>query len=234
VHVALVNSPIPSGKQSSLLDVGNLIGHRNSPGTPGNLIAMQIIQRLYDQTMSLAAHRHARWWLAAVSFAESSFFPLPPDLMLIPMVLADRRSAWINAAICTLASVLGGIAGYLIGALLFEVIGQPLLALYHAEAAFQHFEALYKEYGALIVAAGGFTPVPYKVITIASGAVALNPLVFIVASAASRGARFFLVAGLLYWFGPPIRSFIERYLPWLTIAFFILLILGFVAVTSLM
>lgn len=181
----------------------------------------------------MAAHRHARWWLALVAFAESSFFPVPPDVMLLPMALADRSRAFLNAAICTAGSVIGGIAGYLIGALLFDLVAQPLLQLYGYADRFEHFRELYNQYGVWIVVAGGFTPIPYKVITIASGAAAMNPLLFVVASAASRGTRFFLVAGLLYFFGPPIRAFIEKYLPWLALALFMLAVLGFMVIGHL-
>lgn len=193
-----------------------------------------MLRRLYDMTIQLAAHPKAAWALAIVSFSESSFFPIPPDVMLIPMALAERAKAWFYAALCTVASVLGGIAGYFIGYALFETVGEPILNFYDPDrAAWNTFKALYEEWGFWIVFAAGFSPLPYKIFTIASGIVALNFPVFVIASAISRGARFFLVSGLLYWFGPPIRTFIEKYLGLLTILFVVLLVAGFVALKYL-
>ncbi|MEC9367697.1 MAG: YqaA family protein [Pseudomonadota bacterium] len=189
-----------------------------------------MLRALYDRTMQLSAHPRAGWLLAAVSFVESSVFPIPPDVMLIPMVLAKRARAWAYAALCTVASVLGGIAGYAIGLFLFDALGKPLLELYGYSAAFAKFAAQYNDYGAWIVFIAGVTPFPYKVITIASGATALNFVVFVIASIAARGLRFFLVAALLYWFGPPIRDFIERRLGLVFTVFVVLLFAGFVAI----
>jgi len=192
-----------------------------------------VLRRLYDWTMSLAAHRHALLALAVVSFAESSVFPIPPDVLLIPMILAARERAWLIATVCTVASVVGGVAGYAIGALLFDTVGQPIVEFYGYLDRFHEFQGRYEEWGAWIVAGAGFTPFPYKVITITSGVMNLDFGVFMVASALSRGARFFLVALLLWHFGSPIRSFIERYLPQLTILFFLLLFGGFIALRYL-
>ena len=192
-----------------------------------------MLTRLYDWTMGLAAHRHAIWWLAAISFAESSFFPIPPDVLLIAMVLAARHQAWRIATVCTIASVAGGLAGYAIGALLYDGVGAPIIAFYGYGEKFQVFQGWYREYGAWIVGAGGFTPIPYKVITIASGVADLDLATFTIVSALSRGARFFLVAALLWRFGPPIRTFIEARLGILTLAFFALLIGSFVALRYL-
>ncbi len=186
-----------------------------------------MLRRLYDWTMGLAGHRHAVGALACVSFIESSVFPIPPDVLLIPMVLAARRRAWLIAAVCTLASVAGGAAGYGIGFFLFEGIGRPLLEFYGYMADFAAFQAQFNEWGAWIVAGAGLTPFPYKVITIASGVTALDPLVFMVASLLSRGLRFFLLAGLLWYFGPAIRGLIENHLGKLTMMFFALLLGGF-------
>ena len=186
-----------------------------------------MLRRLYDGTLSLAAHRHALVILAAVAFIESSIFPIPPDVLLIPMVLAARRRAWLMAAVCTLASVAGGAAGYGIGYYLFEGLGRPLLEFYGYMADFAAFQAQFNEWGAWIVAGAGLTPFPYKVITIASGVTALDPLVFIAASLLSRGARFFLLAGLLWYFGPAIRGLIENHLGKLTMVLFALLLGGF-------
>ncbi|MEZ5839204.1 MAG: YqaA family protein [Hyphomicrobiales bacterium] len=169
-----------------------------------------MLRRLYDWTMELAASRHAPHALAAISFAESSFFPIPPDTLLIPMVLAERRRAWWYALIATIASVIGGFAGYFIGAVLFEELARPLLDFYGYGGKFDSFAARYNEWGAWIVFIAGVTPFPYKVITIASGATGLPLPVFTVASVLARGLRFFLVAALLYFVGPPIRAFIEK------------------------
>jgi membrane protein YqaA with SNARE-associated domain len=189
-----------------------------------------VLRSLYDWTMRLSAHRHALWALAALSFAESSFFPVPPDVMLIPMVLAARDRAWLIAFVCTVASVLGGYAGYGIGFFLFEEIGRPILEFYGYLAKFAEFSAKYNEWGAWIVAGAGFTPFPYKVITIASGVTGLDLTTFGIASLLSRAARFFLVAALLWHFGPPIRAFIENNLAMLATVFFALLLGGFLLV----
>ncbi len=189
-----------------------------------------MLRSLYDWTMRLAAHRHATPAMAAVSFAESSFFPIPPDVMLIPMVLAERARAWFVATVCTVSSVLGGYAGYAIGALLFASVGQPLLDFYGYGDKFADFTGRYNEYGAWIVFIAGVTPFPYKVITIASGVAALDPVVFGLASVVARGLRFFVVCGLLYFFGPPIRAFIERRLGLMFTLFVVLLFAGFAAI----
>ncbi len=187
-----------------------------------------MLRRTYDRTMRLAAHRHARAALAAVSFAESSVFPVPPDILLIPMVLADRRRAWELAAVCTAASVAGALAGYAIGHFLFSSVGQPVLAFYGLESEFGRFRDAYNAWGAWIVAGAGLTPFPYKVVTIASGVTGLDLMTFVVASLISRGLRFFLVAGLMWYAGPPIRAFVERRLGLATTLFFVLLLGGFV------
>lgn len=192
-----------------------------------------MLRRLYDWTMGLAAHRHALLALGAVSFVESSVFPIPPDVLIIPMVLAARDRAWMIALVATVTSVAGGLAGYAIGAFLFDTLGQSILAFYGKEDAYAQFQQLYSEWGAWIVAAAGFTPIPYKVFTIASGALSLDPAVFTFASALSRGARFFLLAALLWYFGPPIKGFIDRHLPLLATLFFISLFAGFIAIRYL-
>jgi membrane protein YqaA with SNARE-associated domain len=188
-----------------------------------------VLRRLYDWTMREAASPRAMKALAGVSFAESSFFPIPPDVMLIPMVLADRTKAWRIALVCTLASVIGGVAGYAIGYFLFTTIGNWIFDVYHLHEKAVQFQQAYNEYGFWFVLVAGFTPIPYKLFTIASGTAAMSLPLFMLASVLSRGARFFLVAALLYWFGPPIRAFIERYLGILTFAFMALLIGGFIA-----
>ena len=188
----------------------------------------RVLRRLYDWTMDLAGHRHALLALAVVSFTESSFFPIPPDIIMIPMILAAPHRAWLIATVCTLASVAGGLAGYAIGALLYETLGQPIVAFYGYLDSYAEFQQRYEEWGAWIVAGAGVTPFPYKVITITSGVMSLDLVVFTVASVLSRGLRFFVLAALLWKFGAPIRGFIERYLPWLATLFFVLLFAGFV------
>ena len=189
-----------------------------------------MLRRLYDWTMSLAGHRHAKLALASVAFAESSFFPIPPDIILIPMVLADRTKAWFFASLATITSVLGGFAGYLIGFYLFDVVGKPLLDFYGYGGAFDDFAERYNVYGAWIVFIAGVTPFPYKVITIASGVTALDPITFGIASVLARALRFFFVCGLLYFFGPTIRTFIEKYLGLLAVIFVVMLVGGFALV----
>lgn len=193
-----------------------------------------MLQRLYDRTMGLAGHRNALALIALLAFAESSFFPIPPDVMLIPMVLAARQRAWLIAGVCTAASAVGGYVGYAIGYFLYEAVGLPILEFYGALGKFEEFRGLYNEWGAWIVAMAGFTPFPYKVITIASGVTGLDPVTFGIASILSRGARFFLVAALLWRFGPPIRRFIEANLPLLAWAFFGLLLGGFLVIRYLL
>jgi membrane protein YqaA with SNARE-associated domain len=193
-----------------------------------------MLRRLYDWTLALAGHRHALAALAAISFAESSFFPVPPDLLLIPMVLAARPRAWVIAGVCTIASAAGGLAGYGIGYFLYEAVGRPIIEFYGAMQSFDDFKALFAEWGWWIVAGAGFTPFPYKVVTIASGVADLDLVTFTVASVLSRGARFFLVAALLWHWGPPMRRFIEAYLPQLAGAFFLLLLGGFLVLRYLL
>lgn len=189
-----------------------------------------MIRALYDWTLRLAARPRASYALGAVSFADSSFFPVPPDALLIPMVIADRRRAWRLAFICTVTSVLGAMAGYFIGAVLFEQLAQPILAFYGYADRFAEFAVTYNEYGAWIVLIAGLTPFPFKVVTIASGATGLDFLSFVLLAALARATRFYLVAALLYAFGPPIREFIERRLGLVFAAGLALLIGGFVAV----
>lgn len=186
-----------------------------------------MLKGLYNWTMRVGASRHAVWGLAAVAFVESSFFPIPPDVLLIPMILAVRARAWQLAAVCTIASVAGGYFGYYIGQALFGSLGEPVIAFYGMEPAFALFTERYNELGAWIVFTFGITPFPYKVVTIASGVTQLDPVVFGLASAASRGLRFFLVAALIWYFGPPIRRFVERYLGWVALTFMLLFVSGF-------
>ena len=175
-----------------------------------------MLRRFYDNVLALAASRYAPWWLAVISFSESSFFPIPPDALLIPMCLARPDRAWRLALICTVSSVVGGAFGYLIGYALFEVLAAAVIQFYHYEAAFERFRAMYAEYGLWVILVKGFTPIPYNIVTIASGAADFNFVVFMLASLATRGARFFLVAGLIRAYGEPVRGFIERRLTLVT------------------
>jgi membrane protein YqaA with SNARE-associated domain len=180
--------------------------------------------------MEKARHPQAIWWLAGVSFAESSFFPIPPDVMLIPMVLADRRHAWRIAGVCLIASILGGMLGYYIGYALLESVGQWLVKLYGMENGLAQFQDWYQRFGLWVILIKGMTPIPYKIVTIASGIAHFSFPVFVIASVVTRGVRFYLVAGLLYWFGEPIRAFIERRLTLVTTVFVAALVGGFLVI----
>ena len=192
-----------------------------------------MLQRLYDWTMAIARHRHALWGLAAVAFIESSFFPIPPDVLLIPMVLALPSRAFFLAAVCTVASVTGGYLGYAIGYFAFEAIGERVLEFYHVMDKYEALKASYAEWGAWIIILKGMTPIPYKLITIASGALKFNLASFTLASLISRSLRFFLVAALLWRFGEPIRVFIERRLMLVTSVFAAALVGGFLVLRYL-
>jgi membrane protein YqaA with SNARE-associated domain len=192
-----------------------------------------MLRRLYDWTMRLAASDHAVPALAAIAFIESSVFPIPPDALLIPMVLAAPRRAWRYALVATLASVAGGFLGYAIGYYTFATIGRPILEFYHVMDKYEALKVQFDQWGAWIIIAKGMTPIPYKLITIGSGALKFDLLTFAVASLVSRSLRFFLVAALLWWVGEPIRGFIERRLTLVTTAFVVLVVGGFVAVSYL-
>ena len=191
------------------------------------------LRRLYDWTIRNANTPKAVWTVTLISFAESSFFPLPPDLMLIPMILADRAKAWWLAFICTMSSVLGGLLGYGIGYFLFETAGEWIIQTYHLESSFRHFQADFQAWGFWIIALKGLTPIPFKLVTIASGVAGLNLTQFVFASIIARSFRFFLLAGLLWFFGDWARTFIERYLPWVLSSTLVILIGGFIAVKIL-
>jgi len=188
------------------------------------------MKRLYDWMMRLAAHRRALPALAVISFAESSFFPIPPDIMLVPMVLANRRRAWAIAATATAASVLGGMLGYAIGYYAFETIGEWVVRTYGLQSAMESFRAEFERYGTWIILIKGLTPIPYKLVTIASGVAHFDLFTFIWASIVTRGTRFFVEAALLFAFGEPIRHFIEKRLTLVTWAFLIALVGGFIVV----
>lgn len=186
-----------------------------------------MIKRLYDWTISLANHPQALWALAFVAFIESSVFPIPPDILMIPLIIARPREAFKIAGIATAASVLGGMLGYYIGYGAFETLGKPVLEFYGKDAYFDEFAVKYNEWGAWAVLIAGVTPFPYKVITIMSGATGLSLTVFVVASIVARAFRFFIVATLLWKFGPPIRDWIERRLGLAFTVFMVLLLGGF-------
>ena len=181
---------------------------------------------LYRWTLRLAESRHAPLALGAVSFAESSFFPVPPDLILVPMTLAKPRRAWVYATICTLASVLGGILGYGIGALLYDTLGQWLISVYHYGDKLDALRAAYAQWGWLVILIKGLTPIPYKLVTIVSGLLGYNFALFVLLSLLTRGARFFLLAGLLNRFGDPLRGMLERHFAAILIGFLLLVVLG--------
>lgn len=189
-----------------------------------------MIKRLYDWMMRNASNERAPQALFWVSFIESSFFPIPPDVMLVPMVLANRAKAWVFATIATVGSVIGGVFGYAIGYFLFDQIGKPILAFYGKAESFDQFTQWFNEWGVWILIIKGMTPFPYKVLTIAAGVAHMPLLEFIVASVVARAMRFFLVAALLYFFGEPIRDFIERRLSLVTTVLVVLLVAGFVAI----
>ena len=192
-----------------------------------------MIRALYNWTLGLAQSRHALWALALVAFIESSVFPIPPDILMIPMIIAAPRRAFTIAFVATVASVLGGAFGYYIGAALFDQVGLPVLEFYGKTESFGSFQARYNDYGAWAVLIAGVTPFPYKVITILSGATHLSFPVFMLASVVARGLRFFLIAALLYKFGAPIRDFIERRLGLMFTLAVVILIAGFAAVRYL-
>jgi len=192
-----------------------------------------MLRRLYDRVFALAGSRRAGLWLAVVSFVESSFFPIPPDALLVPMVLARPDRAWRLAFVCTAASVAGGALGYLIGYALFDVLAEPILRAYHYQDAFAAFQAKYAEWGLWIILIKGLTPIPYKIVTIASGAARFNFGLFMLASAATRGVRFFVVAALLRRFGEPVRTFIEKRLTLVTSALAAGIIGGFLVLRYL-
>ena len=191
---------------------------------------MNLLRSLYNWTLKKAEHKYSSWVLSIVSFAESSFFPIPPDVLLIPMIIAKRTKAWTYAFICTLSSVFGGVVGYAIGFFLFNSIGILIVEFYHLTNSFNTFENYYKEYGMLIVLGAGFTPFPFKFITIASGFFSLNIFLFIFTAFIARGFRFYLLAILLFIFGEKIKFLIDKYFNILAVLFFIILIGSFMLI----
>jgi membrane protein YqaA with SNARE-associated domain len=191
------------------------------------------IRRLYDWTIHWAQTPHSTWALFILAFCESSFFPIPPDVLLMALAVALPIKAFKYALVCSVGSVLGGCFGYLIGYEFFEYVGRPIIGFYNITDVFNTVSAKYQSNAFTAIAIAGFTPIPYKVFTISAGVCKVNLFTLILASALSRSARFFIIAGLFYLFGPKIKTFIEKYFNILTIIFIILLISGFVAVKYL-
>ncbi len=186
-----------------------------------------MLHKLYFWIMSFAGHRHALWALMIVSFAESSFFPLPPDPLYMAMILGNREKAWSLAILCTLSSVIGGILGYYIGYALFETLGSWIVESYGLQESFIQLQKNFQKWGFWIVALKGLTPIPYKIVTITSGVAELNISTFIIASIIARGFRFFSLAILLWYFGPSIKNYIEKNLILVTVIGVSFLVLGF-------
>lgn len=188
---------------------------------------MKPIRALYDWTLRQAEKPYAEWILFGVAMAEASIFPLPPDILLLPMAIAAREKAYRFALICTLGSVLGGLVGYGIGSLAMATLGQWIVDTYHLQNAFQTFHDQFNKYGVAIILAKGLTPIPFKLVTIASGAAGLNLGAFVLAAAVTRGARFFFVSWLIRRYGAPIQKFIEKYLTWVALAVLAAIVFGF-------
>ena len=189
-----------------------------------------MIKAVYNWTIKLSATRYALWALAIVAFAESSFFPIPPDILLIPLIIAKPKNAYLIAFIAMVASVFGGGLGYYIGLKLYETVGIIIINFYHAQQLFLDFQTQFNKYGAAAVLFAGVTPFPYKIITISSGIAGMPIYQFFIFSTIARGARFFIIAILLRLYGEPIRNFIERHLNLLFIVFMVLLVLGFLLI----
>ncbi len=191
--------------------------------------AFLLVRRLYDWVLHWAETPYGSLALLVLAFCESSFFPIPPDVLLIALAISIPKRAFYYALLCSVGSVVGGMFGYLIGQEFMELIGMPIIRFYGVMDHYDSIQALYQRYDAWAVGIAGFTPIPYKVFTISAGAFKINFLVFLIASTVSRSARFFLVGSLIFFFGPPIRAFIDRYFEILAMAFVVLLILGFAA-----
>jgi membrane protein YqaA with SNARE-associated domain len=186
-------------------------------------LARIMFKRLYNWTLTLAHHPQAHWALALIAFAESSFFPIPPDVILVPMTLSRPDRAWFYAGLCTIASVLGGLLGYAIGAVLYDTIGQWLIALYGYASRIEDVRAFYAQWGWAFILVKGLTPIPFKLVTIVSGLLSYNLPLFIVLALITRGARFFILAGLIHRFGHHLHAVLERHF-----AIFMLLLLAII------
>lgn len=196
-------------------------------------MTFKFIRKTYDWVLHWAETPYGTWALFVLAFCESSFFPIPPDVLLIALALSIPLKSFKYAFICSAGSVLGGMFGYFIGMELMDTIGMPILEMYGVTGKYEHIGELYNQYNAWAVGIAGFTPIPYKVFTIAAGAFKIDFGVFVLASFVSRSARFFIVAGLIYKFGSPIKVFIDKYFNLLSIVFVILLILGFILIKFL-
>lgn len=188
------------------------------------------IRRLYDWTVAKAALPNAESYLAGLSFAESSFFPIPPDVLLIAMGFSNRERTFRYAATTTVFSILGGVFGYVIGFALFEAVGQPIIAFYHLESLVEVIRVRYEANAFLAVFTAAFTPIPFKLITISAGLFHVDFLMFVLASILGRGMRFFAVAGVMRYVGPKAKPLIEKYFELFTVLFTVLLIGGFVVI----
>lgn len=197
-------------------------------------ILVDWLRSLKEWMEKFAENPHSLWWLFILSFAESSFFPIPPDVLLLAIAVSNPKVSLKAALYCTLGSVLGGIFGYGIGFYAMDLVGTPILEFYGKANALDHFMELWNEWGIMFLAGAAFTPIPYKVATIASGAAQMDLIIFTLISSIGRAARFFLVAGLIWKFGPQISNVIEKYFDKLSIAFLALLVGGFVAVKYLL
>ena len=187
---------------------------------------MRFLHLLYDWTMQLANNPRAIWLLGFVSFIEAIFFPIPPDVLLIPMILANIKRAWLYAFVTTITSVIGGLVGYAIGYLAYEQIAEPLLLSLGKQAAMNLFSISINENGFLIVLTAGISPIPFKVVSVMSGFTQMPVFVFLLSALLGRATRFFVVATLLKYYGEAIKSFIETYLGWLFLVFIALIVLG--------
>ena len=193
-----------------------------------------MFKKLYAWTMSLAASRHAPFALGAIAFAESSFFPVPPDVILVPMSLAEPKKSWYFAAICTIASVAGGALGYAFGALFYDTIGHWLIELYGYGEKMESLRAFYAQWGAIFILVKGLTPIPFKLVTIVSGLMAYNFPLFIGLSLITRGARFFILAAAINHFGDPIRDKLESHFGLFVGGLAAIVVVGFVVVGKLL
>ena len=192
-----------------------------------------MFKRLYQWTLSLADSPYAVWALGAIAFAESSFFPLPPDLILVPMSLARPRRAWFYAGVCTIASVCGGVLGYMIGSVLYDSVGRPLIHLYGYEEKAQVLRSCYDSWGWLIILVKGLTPIPFKLVTIISGFAGYNIALFILLSLVTRGARFFILAGILNRFGDTIKAALDRHFATFMALILFMIVFGFWVVSRM-
>ncbi|OYD83373.1 MULTISPECIES: YqaA family protein [Azospirillum] len=185
-----------------------------------------MLKPLYNRILRLSARKDAVWWMSAVSFAESSFFPLPPDIMLVPMCLAEPKKLWRYTNICALASLIGGLFGYAVGFYLFESVGRLIIDFYNAQDSFQRFQDMFAEFGPWFLILKGITPIPYKLLTITAGFAHLDLTVFILCSIVARFSRFYMIAILLHFYGPQVRDIIEKRLMLVTTVLLVIIIGG--------